>query len=171
MDMEASMEALAETAAETGAEVVRNFATIGEVYEDGVSLIFDGEAEATEKHYLVNTSVIFHAGDRVRIFADAGTYVVEYVVGAPGSEDEVHGIPAGGTADQVLTKSSADDYDAAWADPAPSKTLENQGGPGGLYDYPAYTLQLKTGGYSGTAASEFYIRMGTSGTWHKIQLA
>ena len=43
------------------------FATVGEVYDDGLTLIFDGEEEPTEKHYKCNTSVIFHAGDRVRI--------------------------------------------------------------------------------------------------------
>ena len=34
-------------------------ATIGALYSDGVSLIFDGEEEATEKHYKVNTSIEF----------------------------------------------------------------------------------------------------------------
>ena len=38
---------------------VLNFATIGEVFSDGVSLIFDGQEEATEKHYKVNTSITF----------------------------------------------------------------------------------------------------------------
>lgn len=60
-----------------------NFATIGEVFDDGVSLIFDGQDAATEKHYKVNTSVVFNPGDRVKIFADSGTFVVEYVVGYP----------------------------------------------------------------------------------------
>lgn len=59
------------------------FATIGAVYEDGVSLIFDGMEEATEKHYPCNSFVVFAAGDRVRILKDSGTYVVEYPVGAP----------------------------------------------------------------------------------------
>lgn len=45
----------------------QNFATVGEVYEDGVSLIFDGTSEPTQKHYKVNSGVIFKAGDRVRI--------------------------------------------------------------------------------------------------------
>ena len=59
------------------------FATIGAVYEDGVSLIFDGMEAATEKHYPCNSFVVFAAGDRVRILKDSGTYVVEYPVGAP----------------------------------------------------------------------------------------
>ena len=64
----------------------RVFATVGAVYADGVTLIFDGEAEAAEKRYKCNTGVVFHAGDRVKICADSGTYVVEYVVGAPAAE-------------------------------------------------------------------------------------
>ncbi len=61
----------------------RSFAKIGAVYRDGVSLIFDGETTATKKHYLCNTSVSFRAGDRVKIFAESGTYIVEYVIGPP----------------------------------------------------------------------------------------
>ena len=52
-----------------------NFATIGEVFEDGVSLIFDGQEAATEKHYRVNTSIVFKAGDRVKILADRKSVV------------------------------------------------------------------------------------------------
>ncbi len=61
----------------------QNFATIGEIYDDGVSLIFDGEEEPSEKHYKTNSAITFNAGDRVRIFSDSGTYVVEYPVGNP----------------------------------------------------------------------------------------
>lgn len=94
-----------------------NFATIGEVFDDGVSLIFDGQEEATEKHYKVNTSIVFNAGDRVKILADSGTYVVEYVVGPPMQPEEaVVGIPAGGSAGQVLAKSSTEDYSVKWSD-------------------------------------------------------
>ena len=60
-------------------------ATVGEVYEDGLSLIFDGQETATEKHYKCNTSVTFKAGDRVKVARISGSYVVEYVVGAPSS--------------------------------------------------------------------------------------
>ena len=62
---------------------VSHFATIGDVFEDGVSLIFDGQNAATKKHYKVNTSIVFKPGDRVKIFADSGTFVVEYVIGYP----------------------------------------------------------------------------------------
>lgn len=60
-----------------------NFATIGAVYADGVTLIFDGETEPTTKHYKCNSAIVFLAGDRVRIIRDSGTYVVEYPVGDP----------------------------------------------------------------------------------------
>lgn len=71
-------ESLAEPKPET-----QNFATIGEIYDDGVSLVFDGETDPSEKHYKTNAFVVFKKGDRVRIIADSGTYVVEYPVGNP----------------------------------------------------------------------------------------
>ena len=92
-----------------------SFATIGAVYQDGVSLIFDGTEEESEKHYKCNTSVPFRSGDRVKLAADSGTYVAEYVVGAPMQpSQEVHGIPAGGSLDQVLRKTGVADYAAGW---------------------------------------------------------
>lgn len=98
-----------------------NFATIGEIYDDGVSLIFDGQEDATEKHYKVNTSIVFHAGDRVKILADSGTYVVEYVVGTPKVEEPggeaVTGLPTGGTTGQALVKTSDEDNDVSWGLP------------------------------------------------------
>lgn len=90
-----------------------NFATVAGVFADGLTLIFDGEEEASEKHYKCNTSIKFSAGDRVRIMKDSGTYVVEYIVGNP-TED--YPIPSGGTSGQVLSKSSAYDYSMSWAD-------------------------------------------------------
>lgn len=59
------------------------FATIDKIFDDGVTLIFDGQEAATEKHYKVNSFAIFKEQDRVRIIKDSGTYVVEYPVGAP----------------------------------------------------------------------------------------
>jgi len=90
-----------------------NFATIGAVYEDGVSLIFDGTSSPSEKHYKVNNSITFATGDRVKILKDSGTYVVEYVVGAP-KQAQTIGIPSGGTSGKVLSKKSSTDYDAEW---------------------------------------------------------
>ena len=93
--------------------MTRNFATVGAVYEDGVTLIFDGEENPTDKHYLCNTSVEFHAGDRVRIVECDGTYIVEYVVGPPGSGGG-GGLPPGGAAKSVLQKKTAADDDVQW---------------------------------------------------------
>ena len=58
-------------------------ATVGAVYDDGLSLILEGQTEAITKHYKCNTSVTFSAGDRVKICRVSGTYIVEYVVGKP----------------------------------------------------------------------------------------
>ena len=60
-------------------------ATVGAVYDDGLSLILEGQTEATTKHYRCNTSVKFAAGDRVKVARISGSYVVEYVVGQPRS--------------------------------------------------------------------------------------
>ncbi len=62
-------------------------ATVGGVYDDGLSLIFDGQSAASFKHYKCNTSVVFKASDRVKLCRVAGTYIVEYVIGSPASED------------------------------------------------------------------------------------
>lgn len=59
------------------------FATIGEVYEDGVSLIFPVESEPSTKHYKVNTMGEYKAGQRVKVLKDSGTYIVEYPIGNP----------------------------------------------------------------------------------------
>lgn len=59
------------------------FATIGAVYSDGVSLIFDGQTAASAKHYKVNRSATFSAGDRVKVAKISGTYIAEYPVGNP----------------------------------------------------------------------------------------
>ena len=89
-----------------------NFATVAGVFADGLTLIFDGEEEASEKRYKCNTSILFSIGDRVRIVKDSGTYVVEYIVGNPTAD---YPIPTGGTSGQVLSKSSAYDYSMSWA--------------------------------------------------------
>lgn len=55
-------------------------ATVGGVYADGLSLIFDGQTEASQKHYKRNAAVTFAAGQRVKIVKMSGTYIVEYPV-------------------------------------------------------------------------------------------
>lgn len=93
------------------------FATVAGVTDTGVTLLFDGEESAGAKIYKCAAGVVLHAGDRVKVCRDSGTVVVEYAIGTPGSSPaDVHGIPSGGTAGQVLTKSSGTDYAATWQD-------------------------------------------------------
>lgn len=59
-------------------------ATIYKVYSDGVELQFDGEeSPRTGKHYKVNTSCSFSAGQRVYIVKISGSYLVVCPVGNP----------------------------------------------------------------------------------------
>ena len=58
-------------------------ATVAAVGQSGLRLIFDGQSSASGKYYKCNTSVVFHAGDRVKVTKMSGTYVVDYVVGSP----------------------------------------------------------------------------------------
>lgn len=139
-------------------ELEVRFATVGAVYSDGVTLIFDGQEAATEKHYKCNTAILFHAGDRVKIASDSGTYVVEYIVGSPGADAP---IPKGGSYGQVLTKKSSTDGDVVWKNITQSTTGKlPAGGTTGQYlkkssatDYEAEwaTLggTLPTGGTAG----------------------
>ena len=107
------------------------FATVGAVHDDGVTLIFDGQGGATTKHYKCNTSVLFHAGDRVKIASDSGTYVVEYIVGSPGADAP---IPKGGSSGQVLAKKSGTDGDVEWKNITQSSTGKlPSGGTAGQY--------------------------------------
>lgn len=95
------------------AEEVNNFATIGGVYSDGVSLIFDAQQDEgeSEKHYRCNSGIRLAAGDRVRLIKDSGTYVVEYPIGEPNTRIDV---PSGGKKDQVLYKKSDNSFDVGW---------------------------------------------------------
>lgn len=114
------------------AEPEMRFATVGAVFGDGVTLIFDGQTAATEKHYKCNTSVLFHAGDRVKIASDSGTYVVEYIVGSPGADAP---IPKGGSSGQVLSKKSDSDGDVVWKNISSGSTTGKlpSGGTTGQY--------------------------------------
>ena len=64
-----------------------SFATIGDVYDDGISLIFPGAEEASEKHYRANLYCKFAKGQRVYLAKDSGTYVVLFPIGIPGSKE------------------------------------------------------------------------------------
>lgn len=58
-------------------------ATVGAVYSDGLSLIFDGSTVVSTKHYKCNVDANFSAGDRVFIVRDSGTYIVICTIGNP----------------------------------------------------------------------------------------
>lgn len=65
---------------EENKKLTANFATITGVYDDGLTIRIDGELTETKKHYKRNRDVNFNVGDRVKIFRDSGTIVVEYVI-------------------------------------------------------------------------------------------
>ena len=81
-------------AGENTEQVEVRLATVAEVTNDGLRLQFDGSDAATEKVYKCNASGIFAQGDRVKVTKHSGTYLVDYVIGAPGSS-------GGDTADLV----------------------------------------------------------------------
>ena len=155
-------EEIEEKNVELEAEEVNTFAKVGEVFEDGVTLIFDAQQEegASEKHYRCNAGIKIASGDRVKLLKDSGTYVVEYVVGAPNSDLEIPSggssgqvlmktgsantaygwrtftvegrLPTGGTAGQYLVKNSSTNYDAKWQTLSVDGTIPT-GGTAGQY--------------------------------------
>ena len=56
------------------------FATVGAVYSNGITLKFDGESAASSRRWPYNSAVNFSAGQRVRVEKIGGTYVVAYPV-------------------------------------------------------------------------------------------
>lgn len=88
-------------------------AVIATVEEDGLTLTPDGAEEPTEKHFKCNTGINFAAGQRVAVLELSGSKVVMFPVGNPGADAPAK-IPPGGTAGQVLKKSSDDDYALTW---------------------------------------------------------
>lgn len=93
-----------------------SFATISEIFEDGVTLLFDGLDAPTTKRYKVNAFVVFQPGDRVRVIKDSGTYVVEYPVGNPRTEftaDSATNADHATTADTATSADHATTADSA----------------------------------------------------------
>lgn len=66
-----------------------SFAKIGGVYPDGLSLIWPGADQATQKHYKCNTVCKFEAGQKVYVVKDSGSYVVLCPIGEPGTGQAV----------------------------------------------------------------------------------
>lgn len=156
----------------------QNFATIGEIYDDGVSLIFDGEEEPSEKHYKTNAFVVFQKGDRVRIISDSGTYVVEYPVGNPrrtmtaDTATTAEKVETAETANKLSTKRTfsltGDVTGSATFDGSGNceirvtgervKALKNSYGSSDIYLYARYSNQLA-------------YKVGSNGTLHNLQNA
>ena len=111
------METYQDLAADEPNEVPEaSFATISEIFEDGVTLLFDGLDAPTTKRYKVNAFVVFQPGDRVRVIKDSGTYVVEYPVGNPRTEfkaDSATDADHATTADNATSADHATTADSA----------------------------------------------------------
>ena len=135
---------------ESGAQ----FATVGEVLDDGVTLIFDGQDEATDKHYRCNASVLLLPGDRVKVCKDSGTYVVEYVVGSPALRLL---IPSGGASGQYLAKNGSDSYALKWVT-GPTERIPTGGTDG------EYLVKSGTANYALKWSSGPTERIPTGGT-------
>ena len=146
---------------ESGAQ----FATVSEVLDDGVTLIFDGQDEATDKHYRCNTGVLLLAGDRVKVCKDSGTYVVEYVVGSPALRLL---IPSGGASGQYLAKKGSDSYALKWVT-GPTEHIPT-GGTDGQYlaknGTANYSLKWVTGPTehipTGGTDGQYLVKSGTA---------
>ncbi len=82
-----------------------SFATIAQVYGDGVTLLFGGQDAPSQKRYRVNSFAVFHPGDRVFLAKDSGTYVVLFPIGAP---KESFRADTASKADAAVSANSAD---------------------------------------------------------------
>lgn len=125
-------------------EQAYELATIAEIMEDGVRLIFDGESAATDKAYKANVCAMLRVGQRVVVRRIAGSYVVEFPVGAPNTEIQ---IPAGGTNGQMLVKDGTEPYALRWAT-APTNYIPAGGSDGQMLvkngTGTSYTLRWAT---------------------------
>lgn len=124
-----------------------SFAVVGEVYEDGVSLIFPGSEEASEKHYKANLYCKFKAGQRVYIAKDSGTYIALFPVGKPGSENVV--------ADTATNAENAENANAL----SNRRTIQLTGAVTG------------SGQFDGSQNLTINTRMGSSGTVDRAETA
>lgn len=100
-------------------------AEIAEIFEDGVSLVLDGEE--TEKHYKVDGSIPLDAGQRVIVCEVSGTYVVLSAFSEPNGNSI---IPSGGTDGQFLTKDGNDGLSLKWTTLSLSGLLPTGGSNG-----------------------------------------
>jgi len=157
-----------------------NFATIGTVYADGATLIFDGETEPTTKHYKCNSAIVFAAGNRVRIIRDSGTYVVEYPVGNPKTTFAADSAAKLTTA-RTITISDADGDNTGAGitfDGSENKTLklpskivaEIDGPSDHVYDYNTSGVPDRFVYFRVTSSGKLQFRSSyySSSTWHEV---
>ena len=90
-----------------------HFATIDQVYEDGVTLLFYGQSSPSQKRYQCNRFAVFHAGDRVFLAKDSGTYIVLFPIGAPKSSYHADTAGSADAADTAVTAEKAAQADRA----------------------------------------------------------
>lgn len=142
-----------------------SFAKIAEIYDDGVTLIFDGMEEATQKRYQTNSFVVFKVGDRVRIIKDSGTYVVEYPVGAPRKSFDADYATKAGSANSATNANYATSAGSLTGTPSRATTAD-------------YALSVRSQGTtSGTAMAflyqngHYYVMRSGGGTWLRIDNA
>lgn len=86
-------------------------ATVSNVYSNGVTLLFDGEAFAHGKRFKVNPDLRLASGDRVYVKKISGSYLVVCAVGNPHTK---YPIPSGGTDGQFLVKDGSAAYAVKW---------------------------------------------------------
>lgn len=157
------------------------FATIGEIFADGVTLIFDGQTEATAKHYKVNSSIVFSQGDRVKIIKDSGTYVVEYPVGNPKTDSGGDVAEEANRAKRIVNQYSMDDeqYDILMTYTSTALSVKkNNSSNIMIYPMQAIANQYDSGDVNDmiyfrttntySTNPTFQIRFGKNGSWKTI---
>lgn len=163
------METYQDLAADEPNEVPEaSFATISEIFEDGVTLLFDGLDAPTTKRYKVNAFVVFQPGDRVRVIKDSGTYVVEYPVGNPRTEfkaDSATNADHATTADNATNADHATTADSASRVTGTVSYASRSGSASNLYangytDRPRIWLDYYGGGYYVAAENGPRVRIG-----------
>lgn len=147
------------------------FATVGAIYDDGIGLIFDGQAGISKKHYKCNSTSVFVVGQRVKLVKVSGTYLVEYPIGATGNGADAGTAGAVQAAEEAKKSAEAAASSAADAE-ASAQRIETMVVTGELYDpvdnpsglpvYDAIPVE-KTVSADGTITLYFRVPMGLQG--------
>lgn len=123
-----------------------SFATVAAIYDDGVTLIFDGMEEATEKRYQTNSFIVFNVGDRVRVIKDSGTYVVEYPIGPPRKSFSVDYATNASNAGYATSAGTADRANTANSTNSASNATQAN-----------YALRLRSNASSGNSTTIYFV--------------